>query len=181
MKKLFQYLHQKESNVILLQETHSTKKIERRRKTEWGGSIYYSHGTSAARGVSILIKRKCKIKDVLKDKVGQFLALDIDYEGPNEDCPEFFMERTLDLEKFQNEQKIIGSDFNLVSDLDLDKVGGRATTHTNWSSAGRSFVMRSLNPCPEIFDQNVVVWGKLPRGGGGGNYQRQTTHIGSLG
>ena len=32
-----------------------------------------------------------------------------------------------------------------------------------WSSEGRSFVMRSLNPCPENFDQNIVVcrtWGK---------------------
>ena len=26
-----------------------------------------------------------------------------------------------------------------------------------WSSEGRSFVMRILNPCPENFDQNVVV------------------------
>ena len=34
-----------------------------------------------------------------------------------------------------------------------------------WSSAGRSFVMRSLNPCPENFDQIVVIFGgggKLP-------------------
>ena len=33
-----------------------------------------------------------------------------------------------------------------------------------WSSEGRSFVMRSLIPCPENFDQKVVVCG----GGGGG-------------
>ena len=32
-----------------------------------------------------------------------------------------------------------------------------------WSSAGRSFVMRSLNLCPENFDQIVVILG----GGGG--------------
>ena len=35
-----------------------------------------------------------------------------------------------------------------------------------WSSAGRSFVMRSLNPCPENFDQIAVLFGgrggKLP-------------------
>ena len=37
-----------------------------------------------------------------------------------------------------------------------------------WSSAGRSFVMRSLNPCPENFDQIVVVWC-----GGVVNYQMQ--------
>ena len=41
---------------------------------------------------------------------------------------------------------------------------------TCWSSAGRSFVMRSLNPCPENFDQIVVVWVNYQSlwGGGGG-------------
>ena len=38
----------------------------------------------------------------------------------------------------------------------------------NWSSAGRSFVMRSLNPCPENFDQIVVVWVNYQSWGGGG-------------
>ena len=40
-----------------------------------------------------------------------------------------------------------------------------------WSSAGRSFVMRSLKPCPENFDQIVVVLGV--GGGGEVNYQMQ--------
>ena len=34
--------------------------------------------------------------------------------------------------------------------VDLDSYG------TFWSSKGRSFVMRSLNPCPENFAQNLV-------------------------
>ena len=40
-------------------------------------------------------------------------------------------------------------------------------SRTRWSSAGRSFEMRSLNPCPENFDQIVVVLGR------GVNYQTQ--------
>ena len=36
----------------------------------------------------------------------------------------------------------------------------------SWSSAGRSFVMRSLNLCPENFSQNLVDWGNLLKGGG---------------
>ena len=35
---------------------------------------------------------------------------------------------------------------------------------TCWSSAGRSFVMRSLNPCPENFRQDLVDWGNLLKG-----------------
>ena len=44
-----------------------------------------------------------------------------------------------------------------------------------WSSAGRSFVVRSLDPCPENFDQIVVVWVNYQSWGGGGvvNYQLQ--------
>ena len=34
----------------------------------------------------------------------------------------------------------------------------------DWSSEGRSFVMRSLNPCPENFSQNIIDWSKLPIG-----------------
>ena len=34
-----------------------------------------------------------------------------------------------------------------------------------WSSEGRSFVMQSLNPCPENFSQNVVDYPNLLRGG----------------
>ena len=37
--------------------------------------------------------------------------------------------------------------------------------YANWSSQGRSFVMRSLNPCPENFSQNVVDYPNLLRGG----------------
>ena len=35
-----------------------------------------------------------------------------------------------------------------------------------WSSEGGSFVMRSLNPCPENFSQNIVDYPNLLRGGG---------------
>ena len=75
-KKLFTYLHAKEHNVILLQETHSNKQIERRWRTEWGGPVYYSHGTSPARGVAILIKRKTNIKvqAVRRDKEGRYMS-----------------------------------------------------------------------------------------------------------
>ena len=35
-----------------------------------------------------------------------------------------------------------------------------------WSSERRSFVMGSLNPCPENFSQSVVDYPNLLRGGG---------------
>ena len=52
---------------------------------------------------------------------------------------------------------------------ELEPLGMEAPRHPasiHWSSEGRSFVMRSLNPCPENFSQNVVDYPNLLRGGG---------------
>ena len=81
VRSLGDYMNRK-SNVIFLQETHSMKYIERRWITEWGGPIYYSHGTSSARGAVILIKHKTNIKihRSIKDKEGRYVALDVTRE-----------------------------------------------------------------------------------------------------
>ena len=39
---IFQYLHQKEIDITLVQETHSTVQVEKSWKTQWG-VILYSH------------------------------------------------------------------------------------------------------------------------------------------
>lgn len=44
--------------VILLQETHCTRELENLWQAEWGGKVFYSHGTSSARGVATLVKKK---------------------------------------------------------------------------------------------------------------------------
>ena len=89
-----------------MQETHTTKSIEKRWKTEWGGKVYFSHGTLAARGVAILMKRNTNIKihNCTRDEEGRFLILDITQEnnrmslvnvfGPNTDSPAFYMKLT---------------------------------------------------------------------------------------
>ena len=42
------------ADVIFVQESHSTKIVERDWKSQWGGEILFSHGTSAARGCMIM-------------------------------------------------------------------------------------------------------------------------------
>ena len=60
-------------------------------------------------------------------------------------------------------------------------VCGRCKLRGNcWSSAGRSFVMRSLNPCPENFDQIVVVWVNYQSWGGGGVIKRPNANCEKL-
>ena len=45
---VFNWLKNQPFDIFLLQETHSTKKIESIWSSEWGGRIYYSHGQSAS-------------------------------------------------------------------------------------------------------------------------------------
>ena len=55
--KNFLLLNQSNSDIFLLQETHSTPLDEIAWSREWGGEIKFSHGTSKSRGVAILIKK----------------------------------------------------------------------------------------------------------------------------
>ena len=61
-RKLFYYFNQKQVEIVMLQETHTTKNTVKLFKSSWGGRVYYSHGQSNARGVAILLSKKAKIK-----------------------------------------------------------------------------------------------------------------------
>ena len=49
--------------------------------------------------------------------------------APNQDNPDFFRDKTLEIEAIGNDIKVIAGDLNLVFDLSLDKVGGRQQTN----------------------------------------------------
>ena len=140
-REIFHYLHQKPFNVVFMQETHSCKKIEKRWRLESGDQIYFSHGETNARGVAILIRRSLKVKILRKitNKRGRFFILKckIDSEeylfvnvyAPDLDNPAFFTELSEQIDSLETDLKIIGGDFNLVLDLDLDKKGGMPVTN----------------------------------------------------
>ena len=71
-RKIFHYLHQKNYNVIFLQDTHSTPAVERYWRAEWGGEIFYAHGSSESRGCAILFTRGSLFKklQICKDVQG---------------------------------------------------------------------------------------------------------------
>ena len=50
--------------------------------------------------------------------------------APNDDDPSFFLNFFDHLNDFKCDEVITGGDFNLVLDLDIDKKGGPAKTHT---------------------------------------------------
>lgn len=66
-------------NIALLQETHTTSNIENIWKAQWRGRVIFSHGTSKARGVAILVSPKYKDKILLykTDIEGRFVIITI--------------------------------------------------------------------------------------------------------
>ena len=55
-KLVFGFLRNTKSNLMLLQETYSTKEVETRWTREWGNRIIFAHGTNHSKGVMILFK-----------------------------------------------------------------------------------------------------------------------------
>ena len=142
-RKLFHHFNTvPEIDIIMLQETHSTEKSENQWRAEWGGQAYFSHGTSEARGVCILIKNNVdfELKNITKDKEGRFLQISgtlqdrsmsiANIYGPNKDDILFFSYIQEKTEAEETDFSIIGGDFNCILDNDLDKKGG-ATRHAN--------------------------------------------------
>lgn len=108
---------------------------EHRWSQEWGGKVFYSHGSSASRGSCILFNPSLDVT-VLNSKLdnhGRFIILDVQIldktysivciYAPNIDSPSFFDRLSADISGFACESVIIGGDFNFVFNTDIDKKG----------------------------------------------------------
>ena len=77
-RQLFRWLHNYKFDVIFLQETYSAPNVEPIWKSEWGGNIIYSYGTSHSKSVAILFNPKLDvgIGSSEADKNGRYLLLE---------------------------------------------------------------------------------------------------------
>ena len=125
------------ANILCLQETHSDPESIKKWEMEWNGSILVSHGTSAARGVCIMLKndlpyRVCK---TVQDEAGRAVACELEnmddpskrvticnIYGPNKDNPQFFVDVIKLVSELSAEIIIIG-DFNVVMNVQMDRKG----------------------------------------------------------
>ena len=146
------FLHCRErADIALLQEVHSVEKNEIPWSNEWGGKILFNHGSVSARGVCVLINKKfdCKPMVRLKDTEGRLLILEvkineqlitlINVYAPNADRPQFFRKIKSELHGLCPD-KIIMGDFNLVLDVDKD----RLNTYSN-NNNSRQVVLDIMN------------------------------------
>ena len=131
-RKIYDYFRSV-ADVLILQETHSVKEVEQVWQNEWGGKIIFSHGSSNARGIAILVKVKSSLifRNICSDIEGRYIITDIEENGaiitcaaiyaPNKDSPQFFSD-IAQLLRERNERKVIIGDFNLVLDVEMDRL-----------------------------------------------------------
>ena len=98
---MFTWCRKRKTDIIFLQETHSTIKTDTQWKNEWGANIITSHGSSKARGVSILIKNgfDCTIHQKILDPLGLISNLTGAIYRISQST---FLQKTFYLEFYQN-------------------------------------------------------------------------------
>ena len=139
-KDYFIWLDKFKSNIILLQDTHSCALDENNYKNHWGHSVFFSHGLTNSRGVATIIPKHLGGTSNIfyRDMDGRILIVEININNTiyyiiNVYAPSANIEKEKlnFLEKLKNEINpimnnniIIGGDWNVVLDLELDKKGG---------------------------------------------------------
>ena len=73
---------QKQFQICLLHETHSSGTIRNFWQNQLGHNIYFSHGTTASKGVCVIIIKnfKCEITEVISDTEGRWLICNLKTE-----------------------------------------------------------------------------------------------------
>ena len=140
-KYIFNWLFKCSADICFLQETNSTPEVENVWKKQWKGEMFFSHGTNHSRGVLILVKDQLdfKLQSVKSDSKGRYILLEaliedspfvlLNIYGPNkstEQC-DFFNKIAAELKRsltFSDFSLVVGGDFNVIFDQDLDGSGG---------------------------------------------------------
>ena len=147
-RSIFTYLKDQEANFYFLQETFSKVSDEAVWRNEWGGEIYFSHGTSHSKGVCILINRtvKEKVTFTSSDADGRIILINLTYNGlklsfcniyaPNDHTQQVSFIQELNcllIDKSEITTLIVGGDWNCTLSK-KDKKGGspwRPTAYRN--------------------------------------------------
>lgn len=140
-RAIFNYLKHFNSQIVLLQETHSSPEVEKVWSNEWGRKIIFNHGTNTAKGVALLIQRgfPMEIEDYRFDIEGRYLVMDVNIEGrrfvlvniyaPNEDDAQFYTRLFKVIASRDNPSIMIAGDFNTTLDPQLDLYNNQGLNH----------------------------------------------------
>ena len=157
-KSILEWCRHKKSDILFFQETYSTQEVETRWKLELGGNAYFSHGTNHSRGVLVSIAPTLNIKviDLKIDEGGRYIILKVDIRGTKILLGNFYFP-TRDKEKEQIQflkgvEKVIsemwsqeyglvlGGDYNLIMDKNLDYMGLNIPTRNKFNECFEDFL-----------------------------------------
>ena len=142
-KNIFEFCRDKGSNIVFLQETYSTVEVEEKWKSEWNGQLLFSHGTNHSKGVLVLISPNInmKIRNVSIGENGRYIIMKLEYQQstfllvncyfPTRDKEKMQIEFLDELENCiskiysSGDTIILGGDFNMIMNGDLDYMGPR--------------------------------------------------------
>ena len=143
-------------DITFLIDTHSEKQTEHLWKNEWGGEAKFCSLNSQSRGVAILFKNSFEysILNEVKDPKGNFLLLNIKIQdkeitlgavyGPNTDDPIFFQNLQNKIDFMGNDTIILGGDWNVPLDYNMDTVNYRGKNNTKANQEVKS-MMQNLD------------------------------------
>ena len=135
-RQVFRWADNSKVDIVFLQETYSSKGVEEIWRSEWGGKIHCSHGSSQSKSVMILFNPKLdfQLDSTVADKHGRYLMLKVTIHdstfllcnvyAPNDNATQitFFCNLKNKLSQYANMQIILGGDLNCAL-TPLDKAG----------------------------------------------------------
>ena len=167
-EKVFEWIKGKKMDIILLQETHSSKSDEIMWGNEWGGNVLFSHGKTDAKGVMVLVNKSSNIEicEWSYDDEGRVIyalicmygkeILIVNVYAPNEDDPSFYKNVFEQILKYGATFVVIGGDYNLVLDVSIDKSGGLNRTNVKAQSCVKEFMeLLELNDAWRVKHPNL--------------------------
>ena len=129
------FCRERNPDICFIQETHGENKMNFLWQSEWGNSCIFANGDSNSRGVAVLFGKgiKAAVNSIVRDFHGRYIICkiilhDISYcvaniYAPNVDDADFFKGIFNEIEKMECAFTIIGGDFNLTMDPELDRNG----------------------------------------------------------
>ena len=151
-RSIFLFLKDQKACIYFLQETYSEPNDENVWKKEWGGELFFSHGTKHSKGVCILINPTAQIQVnySYSDNSGRIVLITISLNGhnltlcniyaPNNQANQLKFMQELNnciIDKTELTSLIVGGDWNCTLSK-KDKMGGapwRPTIYSNLIAA----------------------------------------------
>lgn len=146
------HLKKVNADIIFLQETHLKVHDHNRLRCKWIEQIFHSTFNAGSRGTAILIKKSVPFTaaKILPDTQGRYvivtgklyghLVMLVNIYAPNVDDEQFIRSIISKLPDIDTHQLIIGGDFNLVLNTNLDRSSSKPAKISKSAKAIQEFM-----------------------------------------